>query len=241
MAGLQPPFAMGTAVYPNFDLGLGRRKKGLDANQENYVLGTLGVETLFLLATIGASQANTTAQAFFPLPGRLKVSKIAVFCSAISTVAGTILFNIVVGNAGAYTQGNVAGNDNAGVPPVSWNNVGQPTGSNATYPAGGGGIATNVAQVGQALFAADVPFNVATFPSLTTGTGTGNVSQILVPSNPDAVYGNGSLLTLRATTGVGASITNLVIAAYLEPQPLSPSFPSPAEPAFGIPVPNVDF
>ena len=136
-------------IPPLFDQGLGQAKKGVDfSSRETYTLGTLGTESaIFNIPTIGASVPNTTVQAYFPLPGRIKISKLCVFCSAIESVAGTHSFNIVLGTTGAYTQGNIPGNDNSSVPPVSYNNLGQVAGPSAagvapTFAAGGGGFCT---------------------------------------------------------------------------------------------------
>jgi hypothetical protein len=241
MSGLGPQIAPAT-VFPNLDAGLGRAKKGLDYNRENVVLGTLGADlNLFNLATIGASQANTTVQAYAILPGRMKFPKIAVFCSAISAVTG-ISFNIVLGT-GAYTQGAVPGNDNSSVPNVAWNTAGQATSATgATYPAGGGGFCTNPALPGQAMFAADVVFNVTNFPNLTTATGTGaNYAQILVPTSPDAIWPQGGVLTLRATTPGGGSITNFIISVYDSPEAMSASFPASNFPIYATPEPTIDY
>jgi hypothetical protein len=232
-------------TYPNFDQGLGRAKKGVDFTRETYVLGTLSPDGfIFGIPTIGASVANTTVQGYYVLPTRTKIAKLSVFCSAISSVAGTISFNIVLGT-GAYTQGNVPGNDNSSVPDISYNQSGQAVGSGTSgaTPAGGAGICQNPALPGQAMFAADVIFNVANFPNLTTGTGTGaNYAQSIVPSSPDAVWPNMGVLTLRVTTPAGASITNLYIGATLEPQPLSATFPAVGSGTLGVPPePSYDF
>ena len=239
MAGLPP---IGT--FPNFDQGLGRAKKGLDFFRENYVLGTLGLDgAMFGPVSPAAAVANTTVQAYYVLPCRAKIAKISVFCSAIAATTGTHSFNIVFGVTGAYTQGSIAGNDNSSVPNVSLRDstTGQPT-----TISGGAGICTNPAVPGNALFAADVLFNTTNFPNLTTGTGTGvSYAQVLVPSSPVAVYPAGAVLTLRVTTPASTgSISNLLIGATLEPQPLSasfPAFPSSQSQPLNIPVPGVDF
>src|SRR5665213_165782 len=219
MANLTPTGST-LITYPPFDQGLGRAKKGLDFFRENYVLGTLGTESnIFSVASVGASQANTTVQGYWLTPGRVKISKITVFCSAISAITGTISFNIVLGT-GAYTQGSVPGNDNSSVPDVAYNAAGQATsqqdpGITAPYPAGGGGLCSNPAVAGNAMFAADVVFNVTNFPArtlpsgvavpaLTTAAGTGATYGFqFAPASPDAVWPNASILTLRATTPSG--------------------------------------
>lgn len=235
--------------FPLFDQGLGRAKKGVDWFREDYVLGTLGTETpVFTIASVAASQANTTVAAYAVLPCRIKIAKIAVFCSAIGTVAGTVSFNIVLGT-GAYTQGNAPGNDNSSVPAISYNSQGQPTATNATGStlAGGAGISSNVAVPGNSLFANDVVMNVVNFPNLTTGTGTGaNYAQTLIPSSPDAVWPNSGVLTLRFTTPAATTISNFIVAMTTEPYPLQATYPSQADTQVGgaqsgIPVPGVDF
>jgi hypothetical protein len=242
------------AAYPgNFDQLLGRAKKSVDfTSREAYTLGTLGTESnIFSLATIAISQTNATVQAYFVIAGRIKIPKIAVFCSAIGAAAlGSASFNIVHGT-GAYSQGSIPGNDNSSVPPVAYNALGQAgtnslgggPNNNPLYAAGGGGIASNPSVPGNAMFAADVVFNVTNFPNLTSATGTGaNYAQILVPSNPDAIWSNGAVLTLRVTTPAGAgTITNLIVSMYDEPQPLQATAPGQNYPIAAFPVPGVDF
>lgn len=244
MSSLGPPYGMAT-TYPagNFDQGLGRAKKAVDFNRENYLLGALATVQLFSVNAI-ASQANTTVQAYFVLPGRVKIPKLAVFCSALTAQAlSAASFNIVLGT-GAYSQGSIPGNDNVDVPTVSYGPTGQPTAINASGStvAGGGGLASNPAVAGNAMFAADVVFNTTNFPNLTTATGTGaTYAQILVPSSPDAVWPNSGVLTLRYTTAASATITNLIITAFMEPQPLSASFPASNFPPYATPEPGIDF
>jgi hypothetical protein len=232
-------------TYPNFDQGLGRTKKGVDFARETILLGALGIEGIaFDPGNIGAAVANTTVQGVFVLPCRAKISKVMVFFSAIASVAGTHSFNIVFGTTGAYTQGNVPGNDNSSVPAVAYDAQGRATGAaTPAYPAGGAGFCTNPAVAGQSMFAADVLFNVANFPNLTTATGTGtSLAQFLAPSSPDAVWPSGAVLTLRMTTPASTgSITGPVIGLALEPQPLSASYPSSQQPGAYIVVPGTDY
>ena len=244
MSSLGPQIAPAT-VYPLFDQGKGRASKGLDnLDREDIVLGALSVNfNLFSCASAGASLANTTVVAYAVLPGRCKISKIVVFCSAIEAASGNHKFNIVLGT-GAYTQGSIPGNDNSSVPPVSWNAGGQAAATNAVgaTPPGGGGICTNPAVPGNAMFAADVAFNTTNFPALTTGTGTGaNYGQQLVPSSPDAVWPNQGILTLRLVTPGGGSISNLIISAVASLQPLNASFPASNFPIYATPEPTVDW
>jgi hypothetical protein len=244
MAGL-PPITWGVYAAPGpnttvFDLFQGRRKKGVDVNAEQYVLGCLGVETMFNANSITASQVATTIQAVFVLPGRCKIPKLAFYCSAIGALTG-YSFNVVLGT-GAYTSAasSAPGNDNGGVPDVSYGGNGVPTGTSPVYPIGGGGLASNPAVAGNTLFGADVALTVANFPNLAIATGVGpTYAQILVPASPDAVWPNGSILTLRCTTPAGGSITGFTLVAYIEPQPLSPSYPNPQTP--GFPAPSLDF
>lgn len=341
-------------VFPNFDFGLGRAKKGVDYNRENYVLGTLGVTQLFSVASIGASVVSSTVQAYCPLPCRTKIPKIVVFFSAIAGIGGDHLFNIVLGTAsyqtsevsasqfatvggtwatndtattvinghsvvatitqGSPTLANVAadiaaainadatsgplveaiagattvtvvwrvpgtggngitftvsksstsgtyvangatlsggvqegvptipGNDNSSVPNVT---LPDSTSQIPVTISGGAGICTNPAVAGNAMFTPDVPINTTNFPNLTAATGTGpTYGQILVPNNPDAVWPNSGILTLRVTTPAAGSISNLIVYAVSEPGPLSatyPSIPGALTQIPGIPVPNQDF
>jgi hypothetical protein len=211
------------------DLGLGRRKKGVDYNAEQYQLGGVNVENLFNVVQVQANQVNTTIQSIFVLPGRCKIPKLAVYCSSIEALTGHS-FNIVLGATPAYTSAlaSAPGNDNAGVTP--------------TYPAGGGGIASNPAVAGNTLLGLDFALTVANIPGLTAANGTGlTYAQIIVPPNPDAVWPNGGVLTLRCTTPGGGYINNLIVTACIMVETLSPTFPSSQYPAAYVPVPGIDF
>jgi hypothetical protein len=235
-------FTMPGPNTTSFDLGLGRRKKNVDVAGDDYLLGASIPTTLFNAAAVSAGQANTVVQAIFALPGRCKIPKIVVYCSAIEAVAGHY-FNIVLGTA-AYTASatSVPGNDNASVPPVSYGANGAPTGTSPLYPAGGGGIASNPAVAGNTFFQADVQFNLTYFPTLTTGGGTGpTYGQLIVPANPDAIWPNGGILTLRCISPGGGSISNLVIGAVIALEPLSPTDPSSQYPSAYVPVPGISF
>lgn len=230
-------------VFPPEDAGLGRAKKGVDYNRENYVLGTLGEGVMFAPATYSGTLATSAAQAYYACPARTKISKIMVFCTAISEAAGQLAFNIVLGT-GTYTQNNAPGNDNSSVPGISYNAQGQAVGSGTAgaTPAGGSGFCSNPAVAGNAMFATDITFNTTNFPNLTTGTGTGaTYAQPFVPTSPDAVWPNCGLMTLRLLVPSGQSITNFGVFAVFEPGPLSASYPSAQQPPGYIPVPQIDF
>lgn len=248
------PIATTSFTFPSFDLGLGRTKKGVDFARETITLGALGVETLFTVASIGAGVANTTIQGYFAIPGRCKIPKIVVYCTALNALTGHS-FNIVFGATAAYTPSatTIPGNDNSSVPPVAYNSNGQATGgSSPTYAAGGGGFCTNPAVPGNTMFSADVVLSAANFPAnsngsvtipaIATATGLGDWARYLIPPNPDAVWPQGAVLTLRVTTPASTgSISNFVIGAYIEPQPMSATYPSSQQAPAYIPVGGVDF
>jgi hypothetical protein len=204
-------------------------KRGLTLNPQSFNLNALGVDSFPVVASIGQGIANTAIQAYWISPCMFKIAKVAVFASAIDAVTGTDAFNIVVGTTGAYTQGNIAANDNSiAGPSVS---VG------STYPTsaiGGMGYPTNVAAVGNSVFAADVPFQSTTavpFPYVGAGAGnpggngqgwkalaTTGLYGLLIPTNYDAVYPEGVPLTLRVSTVASTgSISNLLVAFTWEP------------------------
>src|SRR6266851_9737224 len=85
----------------------GTKKDFTDHGYCQYSIGALGITPLFNVATVGASVVGTTVQASFVTPCRLKLSAIAIACSAVSTINGSISFNIVVGS-GAYESGATA-------------------------------------------------------------------------------------------------------------------------------------
>lgn len=201
-------------------------KRGLTLARESFNMNALNMISFPVVASIGAGVANTALQAYFISPCLFKIAKVAVFASAIDAVTGTDAFNIVVGTTGAYTQGNVATNDNSIAGPT--------VGPGTTYPTvpGGVGYPTNVAVVGNSVFAADVPFQATTAvpspyvaPGPNGGTGQGwkalattGLYGLLVPTNYDAVYPEGIPLTLRVSTVASTgSISNLLVAFTYEP------------------------
>lgn len=104
------------------------------------------------------------------------------------------------------------------------------------------GFCDDLAANGDALFNQDIPFTVALFPGATTGSG-GSSGLGLIPTNPDAVFPCGSVLTLRLNTPAGVgSITNLIVCAVMEIQPLAATFPNQTiSPAPDVPFPGLDF
>jgi hypothetical protein len=185
-------------------------KKALTDNLQDWVTGTLGLTTLFKVASVGANVANTTVSDLFVLPANCKITKIAIASTAIAALTGHS-FNIVLGTTGAYTQGNVPTNDNS---------------ETDGYP-------TNFATNGMALFAADVVLNAANtgFATATGGSAVFSTSGNAVPAAStiylaayDAIYPNGGILTLRLTTPASTgSISNFVVAGVLEPRVLNPT------------------
>lgn len=202
-------------------------KRGLTLARESFNLNALSMDTFPIVASIGAAVANTTIQSYWISPCAFKIAKVAIFASAIDAVSGTDAFNIVVGT-GAYTQGSVAANDNS--------IAGPSVGPGTTYPTAPGGVGypTNYAVVGNALFAADVPFQATTAmpspyvsPGVSGGTGQGwklltttGLYGLIVPTNYDAVYAEGVPLTLRVSTVASTgSIANLLVSFTYEPLP----------------------
>jgi hypothetical protein len=188
---------------------------GINVTPRSDTLSAVSTTEPYGPITIAVSQANTAIQGAYISPVQYKIRKIAVYWSA--TVALGATFNLVVGT-GAYTQGNVAGNDNS-FDPNAATTVGINGIANTGAVLGGLGYPTNVAVAGNAVFAADVGLTVANFPNASTTGGYG----ILIPTNYDAVYPAGIPLTLRATTNGTTTITNLTIALAIVPMPLRQS------------------
>lgn len=219
------------------------RKLGITRADSSFNLNALTMEQIAgIPGTLTGAIANTAIQASFSAPFNYKIAKVAVLCTALTAVTGTFSFNLVVGTTGAYTQGNIAANDNS---------VAGPGGAvvqyNTPYPAvpGGMGYPTNVAVVGNSVFITDVPFtaanvfNPAGAASLGSGspgfgtagmaffgtgwqalaTGTGG-SGLFVPENYDAVYPAGLPLTVRVTVPGASALTNLNISICVEPMAL---------------------
>jgi hypothetical protein len=168
----------------------------------------------FVTVSPGAGVVNGTVQGIpIIMPVAFKIPKVAVYLSAIDSVAGTDLFNIVVGT-GAYVSAaaSAAPNDNSDQGP----------------PPGGLGVPTNVATAGQTVFGADVALTAANFPNLTTGSGGYG---ILIPANYDAVYPAGTPITQRVVTTAGTgSISNFKLRLLIMPVTLTQSWQTPASP-----------
>jgi hypothetical protein len=163
----------------------GQRIKAVSASQsDSYVLGACVPVQLFNLPAVGAGVVPTTIEATFVLPCRCKIPKINVSFTAIDSLAGTDLLNIVQGTSAAYTVGNVAGNDNSST----------------------SGFCTNPAVDGDALFNINVPITVANFPNAhtTAVAATGYFTLSGIPTTTFSnIYGFGSLgtVTVSQTTG----------------------------------------
>lgn len=200
-------------------------KKALRDSPQAWSLGTTNNENMFTVATITGAVANTAIQGFYPLPVGMKVSKLAVSFSALTAVGGTNLFNIVynspaqLNGAQAYTQGNIAAQDNSNI---------------EGYP-------TNPAVATQSLFSTDIAITntaanafSATTANGTTGCkvpGTGWVAAttsggmgIFVPDSYDAFYPLGGVFTLRFVIAAASTLANFVVTAMLEPRPISPTY-----------------
>ena len=193
-----------------------------------YVFNTLGSESIGPVTTVGAGVVNTTVQAGVQFPTYVKIIKVGFFVGAIDTVAGTDLFNLVVGT-GTYTSAaaSVAGNDNSFAQTLQ--------GGTAAAP--GLGYVTNPAVAGNTIFGADVAMTAANFPGLTTSGGYG----VLVPPSYDAVYPPTLPITLRVTsTASTGSIANLLLTLLVEPVTYRPFWQTPANPQV-LPIPGIAF
>jgi hypothetical protein len=197
-------------------------KTGKSRNVNSYQFNSLQMTDFDNVASISASQANTSLLAYMVLPQAAKVAKVSVSLTAIAAITGTHSFNVVMGTTGAYTQGSVGPQDTSQL-------YGYPPSTSFTF---GGVTYAPYAVNGNALFAADVPFTAVTFPGnpqlggpstnanggmgtlITTATGG---STVLVPTVWDCVYPAGAVFTLRATTPSSTgSISNLKVGLLLE-------------------------
>jgi hypothetical protein len=178
----------------------------------------------------GAGAANTTVQSLYLSPVLYKIRKVSVSYTAIDSVAGTDKFNLVVGT-GAYTQGNIAPNDNSFASGLSLPPSGTTNGAGVAVASAGVGIPTNVAGSGMAVFSADITIapssttaqqagaapNSTYAPGWISATTSGGYG-IFVPPNYDAVYPMMLPLTTRVvTTAVTGSITSLSITLLVVP------------------------
>ncbi len=213
----------------------GTKKATTDEGYGAYCLGTLGLSQIFKVATIGAGEVNTVVVDSYVLPVRAKISAVAIYCTAIDSIAGTDAFNIVVG-PGAYSQGVVVANDNQQM--FAYNQASTASGVANSLVGGGSGITTNFALPGQALFAADVVINAVNTPGILVATGGsavfGDIPTALSPvvlAGSDAVFERGQVLTLRfVTTATTGLVTNFQVVVTIEPRPLNS--PSHTEPQF---------
>jgi len=192
----------------------------------------------YLSISPGAGVVNSTVQDLQLLGIQYKIRKVAIAFTAIDSIAGTDLFNLVVGT-GTYTSAaaSAAPNDNS-FDPSATTTVGVNTdiAVGVTPVLGGVGYPTNVATAGMTVFGADVPLNATNVPNIATGTGG---YAVLIPTNYDAVYPANIPLTLRVTTTASTgSITGFRVFVIVSPVRLRPAFPGSEAVA---PVPGVDF
>lgn len=177
----------------------GTKKDFTDDGYCQYSLGTLGVTNLFSVATIGASSVGTTVQSSFVAPCRLKLSAIAVSVSTVSTINGSVSFNIVVGS-GAYESGSTAATGSytlTGAPTTTFNNV---------YTING--VVTTNAQLTANTLAQQATSDAA---AITAATATNGVTAVAVGANINltantaGVAGN-FITTVGSSTG-GDTVT----------------------------------
>lgn len=185
----------------------------------------------FAPVTPGAGVANTTPQAWIPLPTSFKVSKVAISFAAVNSLSGGHLVNVVYNtiatpNSGG-SEGSVASNDNSYA--TSGTNFGW-------------GVPTNGAADGNPLFSADIALNTTNFPGATTSNGG---VAVFIPTNYDAVYPSGPVpsltspgtinqvagyFTVRVVTPASTgSITSLVVTLLGEPVTLKASWATPGQ------------
>lgn len=87
----------------------GQRIKGVDPQQsDDYLLSAVSAFKMFGKQSPAASQTAATVQDLFVTPSRLKIPKINVAFTAISSLAGDCFFNIVVGTGAYETTGTAA-------------------------------------------------------------------------------------------------------------------------------------
>lgn len=87
----------------------GVRTKGLSPSEsDTFVLGTLSASKLYSKQNVAASQVASTVADLAVLPSRLKIPKINAAFTAISSLDGSIAFNIVVGTGSYETTGVAA-------------------------------------------------------------------------------------------------------------------------------------
>ena len=240
-------------------------KKQVAHHPEHYQLQTLGTESFGPL-TLGAGVVNTTQSALLFIPSPCKVVKVTITYLACDTVAGTDLVNIVASPVGgAYTQGNVPGNDNSYAPTFQPGPLTAISAYPAPAPSFGLGYPTNVALINQSMFLADIPITNAANAAQVNYNASANPPQavpsvavpnpafglpgfgwvlasttggagVFLPANYDAVYSG--IFSLRVTTTAGTgSITGLTVSLLYEPMYIRPSVPGPDV----LPYPGIDF
>lgn len=191
---------------------------------QHYQLQTVGTESLGP-ATFGAGVANTTVSAVLMLPCNYKIMKVGIAYTACDSVAGTDLFNLVVGTTGAYTQGNVAGNDNSFAQQFQPG----PLLTAASYPPPSPNFAlgypSNVALPGAPVFLADVPISNAAALAYVNPPTPGSGLPFSPPSDgaPNAAFGFTGFgwVTVATTGGFGIFLPADYDAVYPATQPLT--------------------
>jgi hypothetical protein len=179
----------------------GQRIKGLSPSEsDTYVLGTLSAIKPFANHTVETAQVSTTIQDMFVLPSRLKIPKINAAFSGISTLDGSISFNLVIGT-GAYATGAATFATGtytlSGVPLDTFNNV---------YTING--VVTTSAQATANSLSAQATADAA---AITADTATNHVTAVAVgavitlTANSAGAAGN-SITTFGSSTG-GDTVT----------------------------------
>jgi hypothetical protein len=177
----------------------GQVKSGLSLARKVYQ-ASLAAAKVFGKLNIAASQVSTTVQDLYVLPSRLKVPKINVAFTAISSLDGSVSLNIVVGTGAYETAAAVRASGTytlTGTPLDTFNNV---------YTING--IVTTVAQATANSLAQQATADAAAITAATATNGVTAVAAgavITVTANVSGAAGN-SITTVGSSTG-GDTVT----------------------------------
>lgn len=192
--------------------------RGVSKNEYADTLNALSAMALSKVASVGAGVAQTVVQDFRSLPFNYKIRQVAVALTAIDSIAGADLFNIVVGT-GAYETAGVAAIGSytiTGTPTTTNNNTytisgtavvaAQTTGNTLTQQAAADAVVINANATVNKLVTATSALGVVTITANVPGA-AGNAITTVAASTGDTLTAN------QAVLASGANASGVTLAA----------------------------
>jgi hypothetical protein len=182
--------------------------RGVSKNQYADTLNALCDISFGAVASVGAGVAQTTLQQLRTVPFNYKVRKVSVALTAIDSIAGSDLFNIVLG-AGSYETAAVAASGTytiTGSPATSSNNTYTIAGTAVVAPQTTGNTVTQ-----QALADVIVINNNATVNNIVTARSALGV--VTITANAPGAAGNAVTTTASSSGGDTLTANQAVLAS----------------------------